>query len=354
MSTQHSSNAKEYPLSRDVINSSLNLAKEYILTCQDTEGAIRWYPKGKLDPWDHIEAAMALTIADEIDSAKNAYSWLFRNQNADGSWFANYYLKDKFAAEQYKVETNFVAYIATGLWQYYLITADLFFLKQSFSSLERAIEFVISHQTPEGDIQWAISSQEDLPKDALVTACSSILRSLESAIKIANKIESPKSTWQDAYYKLLSVLRTRPDRFDRTWDSKDRFSMDWFYPILSGALSKEEAFARLQLKWSEFYIDNLGCRCVNDQPWMTVAETCELVLSLVASGQKEKAKLIHQNLLDWQDSDGGFWTGYNFQNSVIWPKEKTSWTAGAFILAADAIYGLTNAQNIFTQPSEIK
>ena len=334
------------------IHSAIQLGKEYILASQNTDGAICWYPNSKLDPWDHTEAAMALTIAGEPFAAKNAYRWLLQNQNKDGSWFAHYFLDDKEDPEHYKIETNFVAYIATGLWHYYLVTSDLSFLKASFSTLERAIDFVISLQTEEGDIQWAISTHEKLPQDALVTACSSILRSLESAIKIADTLNESKPDWQCAYQKLFNALRNKPERFDRSWESKSRFSMDWFYPVLSGALSKKESIERLKLKWHEFYVEDLGCRCVNDQPWVTIAETCELVLSLVASGQKEKAKAIHQNLVIWQDTDGGFWTGYNFKNDVIWPREKTSWTGGAFILAADAIYGFTSAQGLFTSPSQ--
>jgi hypothetical protein len=53
------------------------------------------------------------------------------------------------------------------------------------------------------------------------------------------------------------------------------------------------------------------------------------------------------------DEDGGYWTGYNFRDKVIWPKEKTTWTAGAILLAADALIEHTGAARLFTQAIEI-
>ena len=49
----------------------LNFAK-YILSCQDSEGGIRWEPNSKLDPWDHIESAMGLDVLGfEAESKKD-------------------------------------------------------------------------------------------------------------------------------------------------------------------------------------------------------------------------------------------------------------------------------------------
>jgi len=49
------------------------------------------------------------------------------------------------------------------------------------------------------------------------------------------------------------------------------------------------------------------------------------------------------------DDDGGYWTGYNFRDNVIGPKEKTTWTAGVILLAADALTQHSGAANLFTQ-----
>ena len=35
---------------------------EYIVSCQEKNGAIAWEPSSKIDPWDHIESAMGLDV----------------------------------------------------------------------------------------------------------------------------------------------------------------------------------------------------------------------------------------------------------------------------------------------------
>src|SRR5690606_20234236 len=58
----------------------------YILQTQLPNGCIPWFENGKADRWDHIEAAMGLTIGGELAAAQRAYQWLADEQLADGSW----------------------------------------------------------------------------------------------------------------------------------------------------------------------------------------------------------------------------------------------------------------------------
>ena len=62
-----------------------------IVSLQRPDGMIAWFPGGHCDPWNHVEAAMALTVAGMDDEADRAYQWLVDTQLPDGSWF-NYYL----------------------------------------------------------------------------------------------------------------------------------------------------------------------------------------------------------------------------------------------------------------------
>lgn len=328
---------------------NMAVISRYIRSCQQRDGAIRWFAEGKLDPWDHVEAAMALTISGDYLQARKAYDWLITQQNVDGSWFASYFTDEP----ETRIETNFVAYIATGVWHYVLVTGDQTFAEYSFPAVEKAVEFVLSHQSRDGDIQWAISPKGDLPRDALVTACSSILRSLECAIHLAARVKQEKPQWRHRYQLLAEALLEKPWRFDRTWESKARYSMDWFYPILAGVYSPEEARLRLEKRWYEFVEESLGCRCVSDEPWVTTAESCELVMACVAAGWREKGAILFKWLSQWQDTDGGYWTGYSFRDKVIWPREKTSWTAAAILLAADALYHHTPASTLFTSRSQL-
>src|SRR5207248_213586 len=55
------------------------------------DGMIPWFPGGHCDPWNHVEAAMALTLGGRVAEAERAYGWLAATQHPSGAWF-NYYL----------------------------------------------------------------------------------------------------------------------------------------------------------------------------------------------------------------------------------------------------------------------
>jgi hypothetical protein len=317
----------------------------YILRTQLPDGSIPWFVMGKVDPWDHIEAAMGLVIGGEFTAAQKAYQWLAENQLEDGSWWANYIEGE--AVDKNHRETNFIAYVATGIWHYFLVSQDKKFLVQYFPVVKKAIDFVLNYQSLTGEIYWAVDIHNQPQRDALITASSSIYKSLECAILIAEELAIDANEWQKSYRRLGHALTHHPEYFDRTWEPKTRFSMDWFYPILTGVVQGKAAQLRIENKWHLFVENNVGCRCVSDEPWVTVAESCELTLALLAAGEHAKAVNLFSWLFQFMDDDGGYWTGFNFRDQVIWPKEKTTWTCGAILLAADALTQHTAAANLF-------
>ena len=70
----------------------------------------------------------------------------------------------------------------------------------------------------------------------------------------------------------------------RSFAPKDEFAMDWYYPVLAGALAPTAARHRIESGWDRFVIEGRGVRCVVDQDWVTAAETAECVLALDALG----------------------------------------------------------------------
>ena len=318
---------------------------EFILQTQQPSGEIPWVPGGHSDPWDHVEAAMGLSIGGEHAAAVRAYRWLAATQLEDGSWWAGYRGAEIDNGE--RRETNFVAYVATGVWHHFLISRDYAFLQEMWPVIEKAMGFVLILQTGHGDIHWAISADGSAREDALLTGCSSIYKSLECAHNIATTLACARPDWLAARARLGDALRHKPERFDRSWESKARYSMDWFYPVLAGVLTPKEARARLAARWDEFVEDGLGCRCVADEPWVTVAESCELVMALLASGDHARAVELYSWLHRWRLEDGSYWTGYQFALDITWPDEKPTWTAGAVLLAADALTEYTAAALLF-------
>ena len=96
------------------------------------DGMIPWFPGGHADPWNHVEAAMALAVTGHLDEAEAAYQWLLDTQLPTGAWH-HYYLGNK--VEDPKFDANVVAYAATGVWHHWLMTHDRGFTAVSYTHL---------------------------------------------------------------------------------------------------------------------------------------------------------------------------------------------------------------------------
>ncbi|XOV87412.1 MAG: prenyltransferase [Pseudomonadota bacterium] len=324
---------------------------DYIAGVQQADGAIPWFEGSVMDPWDHVESAMGLTIGGRNDEAQQAYYWLRDNQEENGSWLAAY--RDGEVEDGTRAESNFVAYVATGVWHYYLVTADINFLQTMWPVVERAMEFVLRLQGENGQIFWCEDTRHGIREDSLVTGCSSIYKSLECALNIATTLEIQVPHWALARTRLGHALKHHPECFDRTWDSKSRFAMDWFYPVLTGVIKGSVARHHLTSRWSSFVVPEMGCRCVNDEPWVTVAESCELVMALLAAGDYPTASQLFSWLHQFRDDEGAYWTGYVVRDKALWPEERPTWTAGAVLLAADALSNATPAAHLFRTESTV-
>ncbi|WP_327356486.1 prenyltransferase [Streptomyces sp. NBC_01304] len=307
-----------------------------ILAVQRADGAIPWFRGHHLDPWDHTEAAMALDAAGEHAAAERAYDWLARHQNADGSWYAAYADGDFEAPTDRGIESNFCAYIAVGVWHHYLATGDDTFLDRMWPAVYAAIECVLTMQQSGGQIGWKREEDGTPVTDALLTGSSSIHQALRCALAIAEEREEPQPDWELATGALGHAIRSHPERFL----DKDRYSMDWYYPVLGGALTGPEAKSRIEDGWDRFVVPDLGVRCVVPNPWVTGGESAELALALWVMGESDRALEILQSIQHLRDEESGlYWTGYVYGDRAIWPQELTAWTAGALLLAVAALGG---------------
>ena len=312
-----------------------------IARTQKKDGEIPWHTGGKTDPWDHVEAAMGLAIGGYYEQARNAFEWLRRIQRPDGSWYASYI---DGVPEDRTLDANLTAYVAVGVFHHYLITGDLSFLEEMWRTVDAAIDFALRLQAPGGEIHWAISPEGRTDPMALLTGSCSVYMSLKCARIIARHLDREKPVWGEAMLRLEEALRFKPHLFNIT---KSRFSMDWFYPVLTGILTGESARQRIQRYWKKFIVNGQGVKCVSDEPWVTLAETAELVLALSAMGDRRLAQTVFGWILDKQFGDHTFWCGYTHPDMVVWPEEKITWTNAVVLMAADALYDLTPAGRIF-------
>jgi hypothetical protein len=306
-------------------------AAEFILGVQEKDGEIPWSKGGKTDPWDHVESAMGLSVAGYLKEAALAYDWMSKNQLKDGSWWSS--MRNGIPEDTTR-ESNLSSYIAVGVFHYYLISKDKNFLGHMWPTVKAGINFAINLQAPTGEIYWAKNSRGIVDPMALLTGSSSIYMSLKCGLAIASLLGKSQPAWEKALTKLGEAIRNKPDYFNMI---KSRFSMDWYYPVLCGAVTGMEAGKRIDKSWDKFTVPE----------WGTMAETSELVVTLAAIDDYDRAETVFSWLRDKKFDDGSYWMGVTFPDGVIWPEEKTSWTAAAVLLAYDALNELTPASRLF-------
>jgi hypothetical protein len=309
---------------------------------QKEDGEIPWAIGDKTDPWDHIEAAMGLTIGGYYGEAQKAFSWLKEKQLVDGSWHAAY---RNGQPDDLTHDANMSSYIAVGLFHYFLITGDKAFLQHMWETVKRGIEFALSLQAPDGEIYWAKSPEGVVDPIALLTGSSSIYMSLKCALGISQVLGLESAHWRGSLSRLGNAIRNKPHLFNMT---KSRYSMDWFYPVLAGAITGQAAKQRMDKYWKKFIVKDHGVLCVSDQPWITMAETSELCLALSAMGQEDQAGIVFDWIRERKFEDNTYWCGYTHPEITIWPEEKMTWTNAVVLMAADALYQLTPGGKLFS------
>jgi hypothetical protein len=311
-----------------------------IAGAQEDSGAMPWFEGGHVDVWDHVECAMAMLVGGEVAAAERAYTWLFDSQRGDGSWPIKL---ASGAVEDAGADSNMCAYVAVGVWHHWLVRADEAFLRTAWPVVRRALDYVIRLQLGFGGIAWARNAYGSTAGGALVAGSSSIHHALTCGLALSELMDAPQPDWELAAGRLGHGLREHENLFE----PKTRYSMDWYYPVLGGAVRGGDALARIERRWDDFVVPGLGIRCVEDHPWVTGAETCELVLALDALGERDRARALLADMQHLRDPDGSYWTGYVFADDARWPEERSTWTAAAVVLAVDALSHTTPGSDIF-------
>ena len=314
-----------------------------IKTNQLDSGAIPSNADLSHDPWDHIEAIMGLNFLNDKESSDLAFKWLKNNQNKDGSWYAKYSNNDPIELNK---PTHFGPYISVAALHYYKIFSDKDKLLELWETIDSAIDFSLNLQNSNGTIPWSVDKNNQIENDFLLTGASSILKSLECAIAISKILDlDSNKKWTKAYKLLAYAIKNPKGLFDKTID-RSRFSMDWYYPIISGVLSDSEKDKYIKKIYKDFYIEGIGVKCVVEEPWVTVAETSEFIVSLVISNEIEEAKKLLIEVMNISDLNDIPYMGWQYEENIFWPEEKPSWTAAALILAADSIYDFSSGSDI--------
>ena len=294
------------------------------------------------DPWNHVEAAMALDVAGLHGEAERAYEWLAAVA-APRRLVAPYYLAD--GVEDAKLDTNVIAYVAAGR------VAPLAAHRRPRLPRDDVAGRRASHRlrarpadAPRRD-HLGPARRRHAVVLALLTGSSSICHSLRCAIALAEQLGHERPDWELSAATLGRRHRaTQPDAFA----PKHRWAMDWYYPVLAGVLTGRDGRRRLADRWDTFVLEGRGVRCVSDRPWVTAPRRASARWPTSAVGDADARAAVRRGRSSSRHDDGSYWTGIVYPDDVHFPGgERTTYTAAAVVLAADALGGGSASLGLF-------
>mgnify|MGYP000013064522 FL=1 len=311
----------------DKYKSLLRPALDWIIKNQLNDGSIQWDEKGKCDPWDHCECLIALAIYEEWEAYDKGVEWFFKNLNDDGLIYSEY---QNCKPSKFYFESHHAPYIIFPLKQ-----ASLLHKRKSkeFKEFEFKIDKIFnalnSFKDNDGYFYWA-KNEKGYSDNSLITATMSNIMS-EKLYKNNNSVNLDLSLWDQ--------------KFDRDGEDRSRFSMDFYYPYMAGVKKNQQVFKK---NLEDFYVSGLGVKCVKEEPWITVAESSECLLAAIICGEHRVAKDIFKDILKYQNPDGIFPTGYQYELDILWPEENSTWSNAAIIIGAHALCNLNKTnENVF-------
>ena len=308
---------------------------------------IPWFPGGHADPWNHVEAAMALALGGRRAEAERAYEWLVDLQRPDGSWH-QYYLED--AIEQDKLDANVIAYVATGVWHHYLLFGDDGFVEAMWPTVEAAIDFVLDLQTPARRdplgpprrrhavvVRPAHRLVEHLPQPALRHRPGRAPRPRAPRLGAQRRPPGPRDRRP---HRRRAARRLRPQAplgHGLVLPGPDRRARRRA-PASSG--SRRAATRSWSRAWA-----CAASAIARGSPPPRPASAC---WPTSASGERDTALDLFRWAQQLRDDDGHYWTGIVFPDMVHFPgNERSTYTAASIVLAADALAGASPASQLF-------
>ena len=221
-------------------------------------------------------------------------------------WHA-YYVGDE--VKEHTLDTNVTCYVANGVWHHYLCTRDSGFLEDDVPG-RRARDRLRARQ-PAPDRRDRVGRRSRAASKARAR-CSPDRRAstrrcaARSPPPNASAANGPTGSCRSA--RSPSRSRTGPSasstRTAGRWTGTTRSSS-----ACSAGTRPKRGSRRSGTRSSR---PDRGVRCVSDQPWVTAAETCELVMALDAIGLHDRARTLFEWVQFLRHDDGSYWTGMNF------------------------------------------
>ena len=206
------------------------------------------------------------------------------------------------------LDTNVTCYVATGVWHHYLVTGDTAFLDELWPAVEPAIDFALDYQREIG--RDRVARRRPRRRRA---AHRLVEHPREPAVRDRDRRAArSRAPRLGALARLARHRRRAPARrVPRQGPLGDGLVLP---DPRRRAARPRRARARRRRLGATFVVEGRGVRCVSDRPWVTAAETCELVMALDAIGADEHARRLFAWVQFLRADGGGYWTGANFDD----------------------------------------
>ena len=281
---------------------------------------------------------MALLVGGEVEAAERAYAWV-----------PTHAARRRLVADEDRRRRGRGRAAARPTCRRYLAVGRLAPLagpprprrssRGCWPAVRAALDWVVAHAAAVRRHRLVAGVADGRPgrvnEDALLAGSSSIYQSLRAGVALAELLDEPQPEWELAGGRLGHALREHRDLFL----DKSTFSMDWYYPVLGGAV-RGEAGARPARRraGTTSWCPGLGHPLRRHQP---VGDRRRDLRAGDGAGRarrpRPRAASCSPTCSTCAHEDGGYWTGYVYPDDVIWPAEHTTYTAAAVILAADAL-----------------
>ncbi|MGH9107825.1 MAG: prenyltransferase, partial [Acidimicrobiales bacterium] len=186
----------------------------WLASMQLPNGMLPWYRGGHGDPWNHLEATMALAAGGRWAEVERALAWLAAHQLADGSW-CRFYVPDGVLDP--RRDPNVCAYVATAVWWCSELGGPAGLLEALWPVIDAAISWTLRQQLSSGEIVWSVGPDGAPGGFALLAANSSLHQSLGCALRAAGALGRDRPHWAAAAAELGAAVEAavagRPTAF---------------------------------------------------------------------------------------------------------------------------------------------
>ena len=180
----------------------------WIASVQLPNGMIPWFPGGHADPWNHIEAAMALVLAGRRRRGRAGLRVAGVHPAAGRDLVPLLPGRRRRGPAPGPQRLRLRGH--RGLVALPAAPATSGCLESMWPVVEGAVGFVLRLQQPGGEVLWSMDPDGHLGRYALLTSTSSIHHSLRCAVAVAERLGFERPEWELAADRMVDAIVHRP------------------------------------------------------------------------------------------------------------------------------------------------